>query len=83
MFVGEVECLGHSVTSQYGIGLFLQHPDQTGHVYNVSNFCRAVSATVFCVVQLVDANEQMLEQIELKLIAVIDSLKTRLERFAY
>ncbi|CAI8046777.1 von Willebrand factor A domain-containing protein 3B [Geodia barretti] len=59
---GDVECLGRSVTSQYGVGLFLQHPDPTGQVYN-----------------LVDANEQKLGIIELKLTAVIDSLKARLE----
>lgn len=36
MRLGEVKSLGHSVTSQYGTDIFLQHPDQTGHVYNVS-----------------------------------------------
>lgn len=34
--IGEVQSLGRPVASQYGTGLFLQHPDQAGHVYNVS-----------------------------------------------
>ena len=37
LYIGDVECLGRSVTSQYGVGLFLQHPDTTGEVYNVSS----------------------------------------------
>ena len=39
---GHVPALQHSVPSQYADGLFIQHPDSTGKIYNVHCFMTIV-----------------------------------------
>lgn len=36
---GVVPALPHTVPSLYAEGLFIQHPNSSGQVYNVNNWC--------------------------------------------
>ena len=78
-----MQALGKPVSSQYCTRLFLQHPDQAGHVYNVRQkngfSCMAMKVQWYVILQLVKADEVRLQELEVRLVGVVDGLKQRLK----